>query len=953
MTRFSARLLALTVAAGLLLTPVAAQAAPARPKATSPGVTANVTQMPILTWKKAARATSYEVQIASDAGFNPAMIDVTTGNVRYIHNKVLPNGAYFWRLRALDATGGASKWSSVRKFTKTWAALATLATPANLGVISYPSPVILRWSQVSGASTYLVSVAAGAPGGGVDAPGGIISSGALAMSDGGKPLSTSNTNFAISAALHAGTYYWQITPVDAEGHAGKPSAISSFVWTWSGATTPSVADMAPSQEIFDPLFSWAPIPGAASYQLEINPTSGFAPGSRTMLSNTNATSFAPTRTLPNNTYYWRIRGVDAQGQAGPWNNGPSFDKTYDRTAVPGPGNLRLYDSALNPVANGGTVDQPVISWNTVPGARHYEVSVNCNGSQHVYTTANTSWTPFMNTTSGGTPLIFNSPNVQPQQDSVTFTDGASCGVFVRAFANDAVDGSAVYGDYATLSFNISAAAAPSNPPPTDCDSTCSGRLTAANIRTPGNAATIGKSPLICWKPADMSSSTPGVAPSQGYWVAIARDPSFTTIVQSAFTIEPCYAPRLPLVDEATQYYWQVIPISTVADSFSYTVAAATLGGFLSAPSFQHASVPPTPTSPVGGATASGPVVFHWTTVPEQVKDYTIEVAQDDSFSTILESGNTDATSYSATTTYPVGATVFWRVRANNDDGKGLAWSATSSFVQTLPIPTITTAEPFSGETFPVLTWNPVPGAVSYEVQDVWPDASVHLTQNIPSTAVSYTKMTGIGHGTVQVRAVFPGNFKSAFTPTRDVVHTIGEPQGTHTLFTKKTGAITLVWKAKPNAKQYKVQIGRGTSFLTTVVDDTTDEALYTPLLTQQDFTDGGLLYWRVAAIDPDGNVGGFSRPVKLTLLARMILTASGVPARKTRGPFTVTVTMPNGKPLKSAKVRIAGAGISSITRITNKKGIATFSIKPLKKGAIGIRGTKNKYRTALLTVPIT
>jgi hypothetical protein len=255
MTRLSARLLALTVAAGLLLTPVTSQAAPARPKATSPGVTANVTTMPILTWNKAARAKTYEVQIASDAGFNPALVDVTTGNIRYIHTKVLPNGAYFWRLRSLDANGGASKWSSVRKFTKKWAALATLSTPANLGVISYPSPAILRWSQVSGASTYLVSVAAGASGGGVDAPGGIISTGALAFNEGGKPISTSNTNFAISAALHPGTYYWQITPVDSQGHPGKASAISSFVWTWSGATTPAVADMVPGTEIFDPLFS--------------------------------------------------------------------------------------------------------------------------------------------------------------------------------------------------------------------------------------------------------------------------------------------------------------------------------------------------------------------------------------------------------------------------------------------------------------------------------------------------------------------------------------------------------------------------------------------------------------------------------------------------------------------------------------------------------------------------
>jgi hypothetical protein len=953
MTRFSARLLALTVAAGLLLTPVAAQAAPARPKATSPGVTANVTSMPILTWKKAARAKTYEVQIASDAGFNPAMNDVTTGNIRYVHTKVLPNGAYFWRLRSLDATGGASKWTPVRKFTKTWAALATLATPANLGVISYPSPVILRWSQVSGASTYLVSVAAGAPGGGVDAPGGVISSGALAINDSGKPISTSNTNFAISAALHSGTYYWQITPVDAEGHAGKPSAISSFVWTWNGATTPAVTDMVAGQEIFDPLFSWAPIPGAASYQVEVNIASGFAPGSRMLLADTYATSFAPTRTMPNNTYYWRIRGVDAQGQAGPWNNGPIFDKTYDQTVPQGPQDLHVEDTTGLRIVPSAAVNEPVVRWNTVPGARHYEVDLSCSGSgSGHYETANTAWTPFAQLLPGDFPNRFHAPGIGLGTGT---PPAGNCTATVRAVADDAIDSSSIFGPSASVAFTVGGQGSFSNPA-VDCTPSvpsCVGRMTAANVRSPGSGTSVNKSPLICWKPADFDATASAVTPSDGYWVAIARDPNFSTIVQWAYTTETCFAPRSPLVDEATLYYWQVIPTLSTNPPTYYDPTAGNEGGFFSPPSFQHASTPPTPVSPVGGASASGPVVFHWNPVPEQVRNYTIEVAQDDSFSTILESATTDATAYSATTTYPVGATVFWRVRANNDDAKGLAWSATSSFVQTLPIPTITTTDAFSGETFPALTWNPVPGAVSYEVQDVWPDASVHLTSNIPSTAVSYTKMTGTGHGTVQVRAVFPGNFKSAYTPTRDVVHTIGEPQGAHTLFTKKSGALTLVWKAKPNAKQYKVQIGRGTSFLTTVVDDTTDEPLYTPLLTQQDFTDGGLLYWRVAAIDPDGNVGGYSRPVKLTLLARMNLTAGGPPARKTRGLFTVTVTMPNGKPLKAAKVRIAGAGISSITRITNKKGIATFTIKPLKKGSIGIRGTKNKYRTALLTVPIT
>ena len=56
--------------------------------------------MPALTWNPAKGAASYEVQIASDAGFNPALVDVTTQNLRYINSKMLPNGAYFWRVRA-------------------------------------------------------------------------------------------------------------------------------------------------------------------------------------------------------------------------------------------------------------------------------------------------------------------------------------------------------------------------------------------------------------------------------------------------------------------------------------------------------------------------------------------------------------------------------------------------------------------------------------------------------------------------------------------------------------------------------------------------------------------------------------------------------------------------------------------------------------------------------------
>jgi hypothetical protein len=949
MTRLLARLAALTLAAGLIaVVPTVAQAKPAAPKATAPKLGVTVSTMPALTWNKAKGALQYEVQIASDAGFNPALVDVKTQNLRFINSAMLANGAYFWRVRSVDKDGGTSKWTGVRKFTKKWSATATILTPANLSAVAYPTPTILSWTPVPGAASYKVSVATGASGGGVDAPRGIISAGALAWNDGGKPISTSNTNLAVSTALHPGTYYWQVIPVDAEGRDGTASTISSFTWLWTGLTTPTVTDMVDAVEIYDPLFQWPAIPGAASYQIEINPTSAFAPGSRVFSGSTTATQFAPQNTLPNNTYYWRVRGVDPQGQAGPWNNGPAFTKTYDETPLPGPANLTVYNTKLQPIAPNGNVDQPVIRWSTVPGAKDYEIQINCAGNIKIYTTANTSWTPLAPNPGGGVPQLLSAPGSGVDFDSPSLTPGA-CLASVRAFADNANDGSAIAGHFATVGFHYGAEGFVYTPA-TSCTGTCPQRMNDSDLVQPQRGEIVGKSPLLCWKPTDTDPSGAVVA-STNYWVTIARDSFFTTIVQQAYTSEPCWAPSKAMVDEGTLYYWQVIPTD---GSGHYDLASLQFGGFPTSPSFQHASVPPTPVSPIGGAAAAGSVVFRWAPVPEQVQNYTIEIAQDDSFSTVLESATTDATSYSATQTYPVGATVYWRVRANNDQGKGLAWSATSTFVQTLPMPVITTPQPFSGATFPALSWTPVDGATSYEVQDVYPDGSVHVTSGIPSTAVSYTRMTGIGHGTVQVRAVFNNGFRSAYTTTRDVVHTIPEPGGTKTQLINKPGklALTFAWNTKTNVKQYKVQVSRTPGFAAPFLDQQTDQSSYTPMLTEPDFNDGGVMYWRVAVVDPDGNVGAFSKAKKFTILARLQVQLSGQPPQGQRGTVSVVVLNAKGKPVAKAAVKLQGAGVKTGTKKTNKKGVVTFSVKPTKAGNLSATVTKKLFKTGTNVVPI-
>ena len=143
----------------------------------------------------------------------------------------------------------------------------------------------------------------------------------------------------------------------------------------------------------------------------------FAPGSRvccpvnsiTKLS-TIATRYTPKIVLQNNNhYYWRVRAVDPSKNAGVWNVGPQFSKTFDNV-VPSVKDLRMLD---NPTP-GETfeTDTPIVTWSRVPGASSYEVEVTkfAGGCQWSATsehwksrTSSNSWTPLGNAWSGTQP----------------------------------------------------------------------------------------------------------------------------------------------------------------------------------------------------------------------------------------------------------------------------------------------------------------------------------------------------------------------------------------------------------------------------------------------------------------------------------------------------------------------------------------------------------------------
>lgn len=509
-----ATLLLVGLAAVALVVTVGAQARLDAPSPISPAAGAQVALVPAFAWKPVSGAERYEFQIAADAGFNAPILGrgqdrFFTRNARATLKKTVPNGVYWWRVRAVNPRGAVSAWSKGRSLRKAWTATAALESPANGAVVSYPLvPLKLLWTPVPGAAKYQVSIATDPLLGSLVA---------------GGPVTTSATSFTRAGALAAGTYYWGITPIDAQGNKGAPSQIWSFVWFWPSATTPRLADLAAADEVFDPQFSWDAVPGAAHYEVEVNSSEDFAPGSKVCCAGaTIATSLSPTKVFKDNRYYWRMRAVDVDGNAGVWNLGPTFVKAFDKAAPSGRSiqNLHLRDNAsdpsvdLDPATPEIETHVPLIAWDPVPGASSYQVEVAPMGSTDCNWTSTVSHWIVNTSVNAWTPLGAGWNGRKPFPDPIPVANDALAALKryweycarVRARTDRDSTGNDVYGDYTYMVNGVGSATPGASftwmgyAPGALCSPACtSGYLGAGDYLRPVTGVST-RTPYFTWNP---------------------------------------------------------------------------------------------------------------------------------------------------------------------------------------------------------------------------------------------------------------------------------------------------------------------------------------------------------------------------------------------------------------------------------------------------------------------
>ena len=289
---------------------------------------------PTLTWKAVTGAAKYEVYRARSRSGEYIKYSTVTGT-SYTNTSYIESGnTYYYKVRALKSDGTAGAWSSVVSVTYK----QTLSAPAVTGGNDAQGRPTLKWNAVTGAAKYEVYRARSKDGTYT------------------KYSTTTGTAYTNSSYLTSGaTYYYKVRALDANGNAGPYSAVVSVTCRLK-LTAPSVTGGTDAQG--RPTLKWNAVSGAAKYEVYRARSMN---GDYVKYSTVTGTSYTNTRYIENgNTYYYKVRALDANGTAGP-------DSTPVSVTYKAPFGAPLVTGSKD------SQGRPALKWDKVTDAAKYEV----------------------------------------------------------------------------------------------------------------------------------------------------------------------------------------------------------------------------------------------------------------------------------------------------------------------------------------------------------------------------------------------------------------------------------------------------------------------------------------------------------------------------------------------------------------------------------------------------
>ena len=266
---------------------------------------------PTFSWEMTEGAEAYEVQADDDPNFGSPAISVTTSRNTYTPLNTLPQGAYYWRVRARRYSTLVNDWTTPRPFT--------ITLPAPAGLVHSPAGLADRAPTLCWQP--LVMPASAQP---------VLAAYKYRLQVGRDPtfsiiydtVDTEQACYTAAKGYDDGSYYWRAAMMDGDLRLGDYSTAAQLTKQYPFATL--IAPTLAVSTTETPTFVWTPVDTAASYKLEVSLVPTFSPLYDSVT--TNNTRYTPTKKYETGkAYYWRVAMLDKDRKQGPFSG--------DRVAV--------------------------------------------------------------------------------------------------------------------------------------------------------------------------------------------------------------------------------------------------------------------------------------------------------------------------------------------------------------------------------------------------------------------------------------------------------------------------------------------------------------------------------------------------------------------------------------------------------------------------------------------
>ncbi len=300
----------------------------------------------MIDWSYFTGCASYDWEVDTTINFNSTLYQNGNASNSYDYaTNLYYNTEYFWRVRGLHSQD-TTQWSDIWSFTTNNG--ITLTSPAN-GATNISISPVLDYYYSEGCLGYLCEVDTSL----------YFNSDVYQLFE----SSAGTSQVSASGLLYGTTYYWRAAPRNAVDTAGW-SPVWSFTTAYELTDAPVL--ISPADESIDISYTaanldWNASTGAVTYQYQYSADPTFETGVHSY--NTSMISGTFTDLYPHTTYYWRVRGANANGYS-PWSEVWEFT-TESADLVP-PVLVSPTDNAINV-----DPDNIIIDWNSVFGASGY------------------------------------------------------------------------------------------------------------------------------------------------------------------------------------------------------------------------------------------------------------------------------------------------------------------------------------------------------------------------------------------------------------------------------------------------------------------------------------------------------------------------------------------------------------------------------------------------------